>query len=70
MSYNNLRMTNGFFRKKEIYKYTLRSVMVLRSVVNNTIVYEKLMSQVENTRACTGYGILSDHSINSKYPGA
>ena len=56
MTYNDLKITNGFFRKKDIHKYTW-SARGTRSIIDYIIVNKKLISQVEDTRAWRGCDI-------------
>ncbi|XP_054708323.1 uncharacterized protein LOC129218133 [Uloborus diversus] len=61
-SFNNFKLTNTFFRKKEINKYTW-SARGTRSLIDYVIVNKKLSSQIMDTRVLRGYDIYSDHFL-------
>jgi endonuclease/exonuclease/phosphatase family metal-dependent hydrolase len=57
---NQLNITNTFFPKKYIYKYTW-SVRSLRSIIDYVTVNEKLRNQIQDVQVCGGSDIGSDH---------
>lgn len=61
-TYNKLKITNTFFRHKEIHKYTW-SARGLRSLIDYVIVNDKLSALVEDTRVYRGSDIHSDHYL-------
>jgi hypothetical protein len=61
-TYNNLKITNTFFGKKDIHKYTW-AARGLRSVIDYIIVNRNLSSQVKDTRVYRGSDIYSDHYL-------
>lgn len=61
-SFNNLKLTNTFLRKKDIYKYILAS-RGYRSIIDYIIVNNKIACQVKDTRVYRGYDIGSDHYL-------
>lgn len=61
-TFNNLKITNTFFRKKDIHKYTW-TARGLRSIIDYVMVNKKLASQVRDTRVYRGSDINSDHYL-------
>ena len=61
-TFNELKITNTFFRKKEIHKYTWSS-RGLRSLIDYIIISKKLAKQVSDTRVYRGYDVFSDHYL-------
>jgi len=59
---NNLKITNTFFKHKDIHKYTW-SARGSRSIIDYIMVNEKLRNQVEDTRVYRGSDIYSDHYL-------
>lgn len=61
-TFNELKITNTFFRKKEIHKYTW-AARGYRSVIDYVIVNKKMSSQIQDTRVYRGSDISSDHYL-------
>lgn len=61
-AYNELRITNSFFRKRDIHKYTW-SARGYRSIIDYVIVNKKLSSLVQDVRVHRGSDIHSDHYL-------
>jgi hypothetical protein len=61
-TYNNLKISSTFCRKKDIHKYAW-AARGLRSVIDYIIVNRNLSSQVRDTRDYTGSGIYFDHYL-------
>jgi endonuclease/exonuclease/phosphatase family metal-dependent hydrolase len=59
---NNLKITNTFYRKKDINKYTW-SARGLKSLIDYITVNKKLVSQIRDTTVCRGVDINSDHYL-------
>jgi exonuclease III len=57
---NDLKITNTFFRHKDIYKYTW-SARGSRSVIDYVLTNKKTSPLVKDTRAFRRYGINTDH---------
>lgn len=61
-SMNNFKITNTFFRKLDINKYTW-SARGLRSIIDYVIINDKLRSQVIDVHVYRGCDINSDHYL-------
>jgi exonuclease III len=61
-TFNQLRITDTFFPKKDIYKYTW-SARGLRSIIDYVIVNEKLQNQIQDVQVYRGSDIGSDHCL-------
>lgn len=61
-SFNKLKITNTFFRKKDIYKYTWIA-RGYRSLIDYVIVNEKMKNLIQDTRVYRGPEIGSDHYL-------
>jgi endonuclease/exonuclease/phosphatase family metal-dependent hydrolase len=61
-TYNDLKITNTFFRKKEIHTYTWSS-RGSKSLIDYVIVNRKLASQVRDTTVFRGSNVNSDHYL-------
>lgn len=60
--YNTLKITNTFFRHKDIHKYTW-SARGSRTIIDYVIVNEKVSKLVEDTRVYRGYDVGTDHFL-------
>lgn len=61
-SYNNLRITNTFFRHKEIHKYTWAE-RGRKSIIDYIIANDKIWPHVLDTRAYRGAEAVTDHYL-------
>ncbi|XP_039280839.1 uncharacterized protein LOC111056792 [Nilaparvata lugens] len=61
-TFNDLKITNTFFKKKDIHKYTW-AARGYRSLIDYVIVNKKMSSQVQDTRVYRGSDISSDHYL-------
>lgn len=62
VTFNDLRITNIFFRKKDINKYTWTS-RGLRYLIYYVAVNQKIVSQLQDIHVFSGYNVGSDHHI-------
>jgi hypothetical protein len=61
-SFNNLKIANTFFRKKEIYKYTW-SAGGSKTIIDYIIVNRRLKNLVQDIKIFWGSDIGSDHFL-------
>ncbi|PSN55001.1 hypothetical protein C0J52_02310 [Blattella germanica] len=61
-NFNELRITNTFFKHKEIHKYTW-SARGSYSIIDYVIVNQKMRNLVRDTRVFRGSDIHSDHYL-------
>jgi len=61
-SFNDFKIANTFFRKKEIHKYTW-SARGFKSIIDYVIVNRRLKNLVQDTKIFQGYDIGSDHFL-------
>lgn len=61
-TFNKLRITNTFFRKKDIHKNTW-SARGQRSLIDYVIISRRLAKQTTDTRVYRGYKIYLDHYL-------
>jgi endonuclease/exonuclease/phosphatase family metal-dependent hydrolase len=61
-TFNNMKITNTFFRKKDIHKFTW-SARGTRSLIDYVLVNEKLCNNVTDVRVYRGSDIGSDHFL-------
>lgn len=59
---NNMRITNSFFRKKDIHKYTW-SARGTRSIIDYILANNKICRQVQDVHVYRGSDIYSDHYL-------
>lgn len=62
VTYNDLKITNTFFRKKDIHKYTW-SARGSRSIIDYVIANRKIASQIIDTTVYRGNDVNSDHFL-------
>lgn len=60
--FNNLKVTNTFFRKKLIHKFTWANGNC-RSLIDYIIANQRISKQVMDTNVLRGYDIYSDHYL-------
>jgi len=61
-SVNELKITNTFFRHKEIHKMTW-STRDYRSITNYILTNKKLSPLVNDTKVFRGYNVATDHYL-------
>lgn len=61
-TFNQLKITNTFFRKKDINKYTWNA-RGSRSIIDYVIANKKMSSQIRDTHVFRGNDISSDHFL-------
>jgi hypothetical protein len=61
-SVNELKITNTFFRHKEIYKL-MWSARGYRSIINYNLTNNKLSPLVQDTKVFRGYAVATDHYL-------
>lgn len=61
-TFNELKITNTFFRKKDIHKYSW-SARGLRSLIDYIVISKKLAKQVIDTRVYRGFDVCLDHYL-------
>ena len=61
-SVNELKITNTFFRHKEIHKMTW-SARGYRSIIDYILTNKKLSRLVNDTKVFRGYGVTTDHYL-------
>ena len=59
---NELKITNTFFRHKEIHKMTW-SARGYRSIINYILTKKKLSPVVNDTKVFRGYDVITDHYL-------
>ena len=62
VTFNKLKITNGFFRKKDIHKYTW-AARGYRSIIDYVMINKKVAGSVRDTRVYRGADICSDHFL-------
>ena len=66
-AFNKLKITNSFYRHKDIHKYTWEA-RGTKSVIDYIIINDRLKSNIEDTRVFRGSEIDSDHKlVESKF---
>ena len=66
-AFNELKITNSFYRHKDIHKFTWEA-RGTRSIIDYVIINDRLKSNIEDTRVFRGSGIDSDHKlVESKF---
>ena len=67
IAFNKLKITNSFYRHKDIHKFTWEA-RGTRSIIDYIIINERLKSNIEDTRVFRGSEIDSDHMlVESKF---
>lgn len=61
-TYNRLKITNTFYRKKDIHKYTW-CARNQRSLIDYIMINDRLRNQIQDVRVYRGYDIYSDHYL-------
>jgi len=61
-AFNKLKITNSFYRHKDIYKFSWEA-RGTRSVIDYIIINDRLKSNIEDTRVYRGTKIDSDHKL-------
>jgi len=61
-AFNKLKITNSFYRHKDLYKFTWEA-RGTRSVIHYIIINERLRSNIEDTRVFRGSEIGSNHKL-------
>jgi hypothetical protein len=65
--FNKLKITNSFYRHKNIHKF-MWGARGMRSVIDDTIINDRLKSNIEDTRVFRGSEMDSDHNlVESKF---
>jgi len=66
-AFNKLKITNSFYRHKDIHKFTWEA-RGTKSVIDYIIINDRLKSNIEDTRVFRGSEIDSDHKlVESKF---
>jgi len=66
-AFNKLKITNSFYRHKDIHKFTWEASWT-RSIIDYVIINDRLKSNIKDTRVFRGSGIDSDHKlVESKF---
>ena len=66
-TFNKLKITNSFYRHKDIHKFTWEA-RGTKSVIDYIIINDRLKSNIEDTRVFRGSEIDSDHKlVESKF---
>jgi len=66
-AFNRLKITNSFYRHKDIHKFTWEA-RGNRSIIDYIIINDRLNSNIEDTRVFRGSEIDSDHKlVESKF---
>ena len=67
LAFNKLKVTNSFYRHKNIHKFTWEA-RGTRSVTDYIIINDRVRSNIEDTRVFRGREIDSDHKlVESKF---
>jgi len=66
-AFNKLKITNSFYRHKDIHKFTWEA-RGTKSIIDYVIINDRLKSNIEDTRVFRGSEIDSDHKlVESKF---
>ena len=66
-AFNELKITNSFYRHKDIHKFTWEA-RGTRSIIDYVIINDRLKSNIEDTRVFIGSETDSDHKlVESKF---
>jgi len=61
-AFNKLKITNSFYRHKDIHKFTWEA-RGTKSIIDYKIIYDRLKINIEDTRVFRGSEIDSDHKL-------